>query len=212
MSPESTGGDPAPFTASDPPSIGQADRRRKVIALTQRVLFGLGCVALGAAGSLYLTTEIYQVLESRGIDRALGLPGAAPLASVETGGVIGRIEVPRLGISAVIREGLDSGTLLLAVGHLPGSAQPGEEGNVVVGGHRDTFFRGLKGIRKNDTVRIVTRGGSFLYLVDQTVIVTPDHTELLDRTDHPTLTLITCYPFSFIGSAPKRFIVRARQS
>ena len=199
MSPESAGGDPAPFAASDPRTFGQVGRRRKVLALTQSVLFGLGCVTLGAAGSLYLTTELYQILESRRIDRALGLPGAAPSVSVETGGVIGRIEVPRLGISAVIREGIDSGTLLLAVGHLPGSAQPGEEGNVVVGGHRDTFFRGLKSIRRNDTVRIVTRGGSFLYRVDQTVIVTPDHTELLDRTDHPTLTLITCYPFGLWG-------------
>jgi LPXTG-site transpeptidase (sortase) family protein len=98
------------------------------------------------------------------------------------------------------------------VGHLDGSALPGQAGNVVLAAHRDTFFRGLRDIHNGDTVNVTTQSGPRTYKVDSTEVVDPAQTSVLDPTAKPTLTLITCYPFYFIGHAPKRFIVRARDT
>jgi sortase A len=122
---------------------------------------------------------------------------------------MGRIEIPRLGVSAVIRAGSDARTLRLAVGYIPGTALPGEDGNIGLAAHRDTFFRRLRDIRADDEIRIVTPEGTFAYAVERTDIVRPRDTWVLDRTPEPTLTLVTCYPFTYVGSAPQRFIVRA---
>jgi sortase A len=123
--------------------------------------------------------------------------------------MIGRIEIPRLGVSAVVKAGSDARTLRLAVGHIPGTALPGEQGNVGLAGHRDTFFRRLRDIRPDDRIRVVTPEGTFVYKVARTDIVMPTDVWVLDPTDRSVLTLVTCYPFSYIGSAPQRFIVRA---
>ena len=122
---------------------------------------------------------------------------------------MGRIEIPRLGVSTIVRAGSDARTLQLAVGHLPGTALPGETGNVGLAGHRDTFFRRLADIRADDEIRVVTPDGTFRYRVQRTNVVEPDDVWVLDPTGHPALTLVTCYPFSYVGSAPQRFIVRA---
>ena len=108
-----------------------------------------------------------------------------------------------------MRAGSDARTLQLAVGHIPGTALPGEAGNVGLAGHRDTFFRRLQNIRPDDEIRLTTPDGFFTYRVRRTVIVQPRDVWVLDPTDEPTLTLVTCYPFSYVGSAPQRFIVRA---
>lgn len=123
---------------------------------------------------------------------------------------MGRIEIPRLGISAVVRAGSDARTLQLAVGHIPGTALPGETGNVGLAAHRDTFFRRLKDIRPDDIVRVVTPEGTFEYRVQRTNVVNPEDVWVLDPTEQPVLTLVTCYPFTYVGSAPQRFIVRAQ--
>ena len=124
--------------------------------------------------------------------------------------MIGRIEIPRLGVSAVIRAGSDARTLQLAVGHIPGTALPGESGNIGLAGHRDTFFRRLRDIRPDDEIRVVDAATDvFTFSVERTVVVQPRDTWVLDPTDAPTLTLVTCYPFTYVGSAPQRFIVRA---
>jgi LPXTG-site transpeptidase (sortase) family protein len=123
--------------------------------------------------------------------------------------VFGRIEIPRLGVSVVVREGADKATLARAVGLVPGSARPGEEGNTVLAGHRDTFFRPLRKIRVDDVIRIVTPEGTREYRVDHTRVVEPHETDVLDSTGSEELTLVTCYPFRFIGPAPERFIVKA---
>lgn len=125
------------------------------------------------------------------------------------GSAIGRIEIPRLGVSTIIRAGSDAKTLSLAVGHIPGTALPGEDGNIGLAGHRDTFFRRLGDIRDGDEIRLVTAGGTFTFRVEGTNVVEPRDTWVLNATDEPTLTLVTCYPFSYVGSAPQRFIVRA---
>jgi sortase A len=126
-------------------------------------------------------------------------------------GVLGRIEIPRLRISGMIAEGTDNGTLKRAVGHVVSTAQPGDAGNVGLAAHRDGLFRGLGAVRKNDLVRIVTIRGTYTYRVEWMEVVDPHRVDVLDSTAEPSLTLVTCYPFDFIGHAPKRFVVRARQ-
>lgn len=128
------------------------------------------------------------------------------------GSLVGRIEIPRLGLSAVVFEGTTEDTLARGVGHLRGSAGPGERGNVVLAGHRDTFFGELRGVREGDEVTVRGPTGEFRYQVDSTAIVNPYQTEVLKPGRAATLTLITCYPFRYIGSAPQRFIVRARKA
>jgi sortase A len=125
------------------------------------------------------------------------------------GSTIGRIEIPRLGVTAIVRAGSDARTLQLAVGHIPGTAYPGEPGNVGLAGHRDTFFRQLRDIRPDDVIEMVTSEGRFTYRVQRTDVVQPSDVWVLDPTREPSLTLVTCYPFSYIGTAPERFIVRA---
>ena len=120
--------------------------------------------------------------------------------------VIGRLEIPRLNLNAMVREGADGKTLHQAVGHIPGTALPGYAGNVALAGHRDTFFRALRNIKKDDT-----ENGTYRYVVESTDIVGPRDVGVLAASHGQTLTLVTCYPFYYIGSAPKRFIVRAAQ-
>jgi sortase A len=125
--------------------------------------------------------------------------------------VIGRLEIPRLKLSVMVREGADEGTLSRAVGHIPGTAFPGKIGNVGLAGHRDTFFRALRNIRADDTIELETTAGTYRYAVKSTRIVTPRDVSVLQASGGETLTLVTCYPFYYVGSAPKRFIVRATQ-
>ena len=124
-------------------------------------------------------------------------------------GLIGRIEIPRLKLSAIVIEGDDSKTLRRAVGHIIGSPLPGQRGNVALTGHRDTFFRPLRNIRRNDTIVVTTLQGEYRYRVESTRIVSPNDVAVLDSTWDERLTLVTCYPFYFVGSAPDRFIVSA---
>lgn len=124
-------------------------------------------------------------------------------------GLIGRIQIPRLGVSAIVREGVDDRTLRRAVGHVPDTARPGDAGNVAFAAHRDTFFRPLKRIRVGDRIRVSTPERDFDYVVSETRVVAPDDVSVLASTSESALTLITCYPFDMTGSAPDRFIVRA---
>jgi sortase A len=137
-------------------------------------------------------------------------PASAVRQAVEQE-LIGRIEIPRLKVHAIVREGDDDGTLRRAVGHIPSSALPGHTGNVALAGHRDTFFRALRDVRKNDKIDIRTLNGDYEYVVENLRIVAPDDVQVLAPTSGNVLTLVTCYPFNYVGNAPKRYIVRARQ-
>ena len=140
-----------------------------------------------------------------GRERDAGARSRRPAA----GSVVGRLEVARLKISAVAREGADERTLRRAVGHVPSTALPGERGNAAFAGHRDSFFRNLRDIRTGDRIVVTTATGRHEYVVRDTRIVKPTEVSVLDPTPEPTLTLVTCYPFSYIGPAPERFVVRA---
>src|SRR4029079_13318211 len=126
------------------------------------------------------------------------------------GATLGRIDIPRLGVSAIVRAGSDAKTLRLAVGHIPGTAFPGDAGNVGLAGHRDTFFRGLKNIRADDLISIATVEGTYTYRVERTTVVNPSDVWVLYSPVHGTVRLVTCCPFSYVGSAPQRCVVQAR--
>ena len=134
----------------------------------------------------------------------------APAAPVTPGATIGRLEIPRLKLSVMVVEGDDDATLARAVGHLPGTAFPWDEGNAVFAGHRDTFFRPLKDLRDGDDIVMTTTRGTFKYRVTRTQIVQPEDVSVLAPTPTRALTLVTCYPFVYIGKAPQRFIIHAR--
>lgn len=123
--------------------------------------------------------------------------------------VLGRLEIPALKLSTPIVDNADDQSLMLGAGHVPGTAMPGGLGNFVIAAHRDTYFRPLAGIHAGMKMQVVTADDTYTYIVDSTRIVMPEDVDVLDMGDVPQMTLITCYPFHYIGSAPKRFIVRA---
>ncbi len=130
---------------------------------------------------------------------------------LDEGDLIGRIKIPRVGVSAIVLHGVGKKTLRRGVGHIPGTPLPVQDGNVGLAGHRDSFFRALKDIRKDDKIELTTLDGTFQYQVEWTKIVLPEETGVLADEGTPSLTLVTCYPFYYVGSAPKRFIVRAHR-
>jgi sortase A len=142
--------------------------------------------------------------------RALVEVARATRREADESGVVGRIEVPRLGLSAPVVEGTSGRALRRGVGHVENTAYPGERGNVGLAGHRDSWFRALKGIERGDLIRLRTPDGSFAYAVESFQIVDPGRGDLLEATGHPRLTLVTCYPFHWVGPAPRRFVVFAR--
>jgi sortase A len=194
----------------------------------------LAIACLGLYGYAYLERVLYQTYESREFDRMPDRIAAAVAASNDQiapigrvvrasrksvpssklpspTALIGRLSVPRLHLSAMVREGIDGNTLQVAVGHVPATALPGQAGNVGLAGHRDTFFRGLRDLRSGDEIQISTLSGDFQYTVESLIVVEPDDIGVLAPSPENMLTLVTCYPFSYIGTAPKRFVVRARQ-
>jgi len=123
--------------------------------------------------------------------------------------VLGTLKIPRLGLEAIVREGEDDATLDLAVGHIPGTAKPGQPGNAVLAAHRDTFFRKLRHIELDDRISLFVPPHLYEYRVISTQVVAPTEISVLEPHGIEELTLLTCFPFDFIGSAPKRFVVRA---
>lgn len=160
------------------------------------------------AGYYFSAERAFQTIEIRKFVHS------APLTEphlLTAGEIVGQIEIPRLNLKAIVVEG-DSGEVLgKAIGHIPETAMPGEWGNVALAGHRDRLFRPLREIRRGDLITIETPGGSFAYEVESTFIVAPTEVEVLHSANRKELTLVTCFPFNYVGSAPNRFIVRARE-
>lgn len=168
-------------------------------------------VALGAGFALFWSDELQRIYVPTlpSIERHEG-DGSARTEAQE-GNPIGLIEIPRLGLSSVVLEGDDTAALLLGVGHLSDTPLPWHGGNTVFAAHRDTFFRPLAHIRKNDVIKFSTADAEFEYVVTELKVVEPTAVEVLEPTTAATLTLITCFPFDYIGPAPQRFIVRAER-
>jgi len=122
---------------------------------------------------------------------------------------IGILRIPKIHVEVPVLDGTDELSLNRGVGRIAGTANPGQEGNIGIAGHRDGFFRGLKDVALGDTVEVVTQRRTETYIIDNIVIVDPDDTSVLQARQRPSLTLVTCYPFHFVGSAPRRYIVQA---
>jgi sortase A len=197
--------------------LGNSGGRRS--AWITRTLFAFGLACLIVYGFFTMRTWQYQraaksqVQEMTSINRppaASKPPASVSAKPLEQGALIGRVDIPRIKLSAAVAEGDDEKTLGKAVGHLPDTPLPWDRrGNVAFAAHRDGLFRPLEKIRLDDDIRVVTAQGEFHYRVKKTHIVNPDDVWVIAPTDTPTITLITCYPFSFVGNAPRRFIVQA---
>lgn len=188
-------------------------RRGYAIALRwlSRIFLLAGFAAIGYAAYVYGSMYVFQRTESTPFDHQF-IPIAPGIErSVPEGGVIGRLEIGKLGLSAIIVQGDSPSLLRRAVGHVAETAMPGETGNIALTAHRDTFFRPLRKIQEGDVITLETMGGEYQYEVESTAIVPPTATEVLQSSGKQELTLITCYPFYYVGPAPKRFIVRARK-
>jgi sortase A len=136
--------------------------------------------------------------------RGFGAPALAP------GSLIGRLDAPSIQMSAAVLEGSDDATLGRGAGHIEDTPFPGQPGNIGIAGHRDTIFRPLRHVHVGDALDLTTADRVYRYRISKTLIVGPDDVYVLDPTAQPTLTLVTCYPFEFIGHAPRRFIVQAQ--
>ncbi len=186
--------------------------KQRTARLVAQTFFTAGLLALGYAAYVVIDAKAYQTIEQRRFEQTRPDAAPAPEPAAFEGSPIGEIQIPRLGLRAIIAQGDSPAVLQRAVGHLEETALPGEPGNVVLAGHRDTFFRPLKRIRAGDTITLRTRRGDFEYLVESTAVVRPDDLQVIQPTSQRTLTLITCFPFSYIGPAPDRFIVRALET
>jgi sortase A len=162
-----------------------------------------GTVAEESFSQAYLNWEFAEALDLP----ALAVPPnqVAPYLAQP----LGRLEIPSIELSAMFAEGMDGRTLRRAVGHIPGTALPGSAGNVGLSGHRDTFFRRLGKIHAGDVIWLKTLQGTYKYVAESSGVVDPDESVVLRDIGRPTLTLITCYPFYYVGHAPKRFVVHA---
>lgn len=187
------------------------------------LLFAVGVVLLVYAAYVLIDERLYQTRERKRLGRERqvaavagtgGRPGMQmPRADPPTDGVsIGEIRIARLGLSAVVVQGESDGILRRAVGHLARTALPGNEGNIVLAGHRDTLFRPLKDIVRGDRITLQTPLHDFEYVVESTSIVNAADVDVIEPSGGHTLTLITCFPFYYVGPAPKRLIVLARES
>jgi len=188
------------------------------ILATMLVLAGL--TLLGVSAYQLVDRESHQVVEQRRLESALRAGGSAEggkgrasgaRARATLGVAWGRLEIPDVGLSVVVEDGIDRPTLRRAVGHLPDTAYPGEVGNVVLAAHRDGLFRRLKDVRAGQRLRITTTDGMFDYDVVSVEVVAPDRVDRIAPGPHEEVTLVTCHPFYYVGPAPDRFLVKARR-
>jgi len=145
------------------------------------------------------------------LSRTTVAPRLEPPRELHRGDVVGELKIPRLQLTVAVFEGDDAGILRLGAGHIPGTALPIASGNIGIAAHRDTYFRPLRAIRVDDVITLNTRAGASRYAVTETRIVRPSDVGVLAKAPARDLTLVTCYPFYYIGSAPERFIVHARR-
>jgi len=187
-------------------------RRRKFASY---ILIGVGMVLLFLGGRDVFEAHIGQTETQRAFER-VDVERPSPFLShhqseppVPLGDALAKLSIPRLHTQLFVVEGDGSAQLRRGPGHVAGTVMPGQEGNCIIAGHRDTHFRVLKDIRKGDEIVLQTRGGQYTYRVEGTQVVSPSDRAPLEPTHDAELHLITCYPFYYLGSAPKRFVVRA---
>ena len=187
--------------------------RKRLLRAAYYFFLTSGVVALLYVGYVFVDAHYYQAREQAAFElpRVKNVSQRQEPHLLVEGGVIGEMEVPRLGLKVIVVQGDSPRILRRAVGHIRETALPGESGNVALTGHRDTFFRPLRNIRAGDAITFKTADADFQYQVESTEVVPPSDIGVLQPSSERTITLITCFPFYYVGAAPKRFIVRARQ-
>jgi sortase A len=185
--------------------------KARILSCVEGVLLACGLLAFGYCAFVMVQSRVFQRQQNQELDQLIQSRAIPAIHRLPQGALVGRIEVKRLGLSVAVVEGTDEALLAKAAGHIEGTSLPGEDGNVAIAAHRDTFFRPLRNIRKNDIIGVTTPNGAYRYRVVEVGVVTPDTVSVLTSSGGQVLTLVTCYPFTFIGSAPDRFIVRAEE-
>lgn len=181
----------------------------------QQFLLWLGAAALACAVGIAAYGGMYQRYQSWKFERDVAAITLTPPAPVDhaidlrEGDLVGRLEAPRIGLSLMVFQGIGERILTIGAGHVPSTSLPGADGNIAIAAHRDTFFRKLEGIRPGDAIRVATVRQTYEFIVDSTEVVDPDDVQVMESRGRSELTLITCYPFYFVGAAPRRFIVHA---
>jgi sortase A len=190
-------------------------RTRRLLGWSRNVFFFTGTLALAYVGFTLFEARLYQASAKQSLTNQILVEKEQkviqPAPVVKEGDVLGRIDIPRLGLSVAVLQGTKYRTLRVGAGHIEGTPLPGEAGNSGIAGHRDTFFRDLKDIRSHDEIQLQTATGLLRYEVDWAKVVAPDAVDVLEPSTESELTLVTCYPFYLVGPAPKRFVVRAHQ-
>ncbi len=188
---------------------------RRNLKWLQYAFFICGTLALGYSAFVLISARLYQRKAAKQFEQHVyvnvPVEPSPSLARPVDGVPLARFEIPRLNMDTVLIEGDTDADLRRAIGHIPGTALPGNAGNVGIAGHRDTFFRPLRNVRAGDVITLKTTGATYRYKVESTEIVMPDRSDVLNPTPEPHLTLVTCFPFYYVGSAPKRFIVHAHE-
>lgn len=179
----------------------------------EQLLWIAGAAILVVCAGIWFEARLYQRSQEQILELAIRRPKPPGLPQLPgpPGSLVGRIDIPRIGLSAIVVEGVEPRILRVAAGHVPGTALPGGPGTVAIAAHRDTLFRGLRHIHCGDQIVVTTVGGQYRYSVDSIRVVGPDDVSVLEASPRPSLRLITCYPFYYLGPAPRRFIVQARQ-
>jgi sortase A len=203
----------------NPPGLAMKKRGRSGSLTLQGAFYfflAAGVVALGYAGYVVADARAYQAIQQSKFESASQTQrqnqGQSEVRQpVIEGNAIGEVKIARLGLNVIFVQGDSPRILRRAVGHMSKTALPGEPGNVVLTAHRDSFFRPLRNIRQGDAITILTLGAEYEYQVDWTEVVLPSDVRVLEPSGENTLTLVTCFPFYYVGPAPKRFIVRAHQ-
>lgn len=177
----------------------------------ERILWLIAAIAFAIYGLAAVETHLYQhSFDRQFMEVSMPKPAAPSVKSRPVvGQPIGRLEIPSIRLSAIVAEGVDEGILRRSIGHVAKTELPGGPGNVGLAAHRDTFFRHLGELHKSDLISITTSDGRFDYVVESMGVVNPDESIVLRNIGRPTLTLVTCFPFYYVGPAPKRFIVHA---
>ena len=188
---------------------------RSVLRGVEFVLFAVGAVLAVWVAFVLIEADYTQrmpVPEPLTVTQSLPGDAGAPktVALPNRGEWLARLEAPSVNMKATVLEGTDNRTLDRGAGHIEETPLPGQIGNIGIAGHRDTVFRPLRKIKIGDPLRLTTRDRVYHFEITSTTIVDPKDVHVLDATPDPTLTLVTCYPFDFIGDAPRRFIVQAR--
>jgi sortase A len=182
--------------------------RDKIYAYLSIFLFLAGALLVGKSGYFYAKGVLAQILlehawaESKKTKKIIKAWSWADMSPV------GRLSIPSIDFSRVVLEGTNNESLAFGPGHISSSSKPGENGNIAIAAHRDSFFRKLGQINKGDLIKLESRSTVQTYIVTDIQIAAPENTYWIQNTAASAITLITCYPFDFVGPAPERYIVR----